>query len=285
MALFKRETWRRLGLLAGIVGVLALAGGIGGALFIYYGVYSVAATQQHTAPIFKLLDFAMRRSVRVRAARIEVPPLSDPAMIEMGLGCYRIYCIQCHGAPGVAPHAEGIGLMPLPASLAQTAHEWPAADLFWVTKHGVRMAGMPAWEFRMSDAALWSTVAFLKRLPSLSAAGYRELSAATAEGECPKDEQRVPGSIRERGTLLMRQYACITCHRIPGVVGPEVYVGPPLHGMGRRTYVAGVIPNTRENLARFIMDPQSVSPDTLMPDLRVSEAHAYDMAAYLETLE
>ncbi len=32
---------------------------------------------------------------------------------------------------------------------------------------------------------------------------------------------------------------------------------------------------------RWIMDPQSVDPKTLMPDLNVSRSEAEDMAAYL----
>ena len=45
---------------------------------------------------------------------------------------------------------------------AELWREWPAEWLYHVTKKGVRMTGMPAWEYRLADASLWSTVAFLK---------------------------------------------------------------------------------------------------------------------------
>jgi hypothetical protein len=44
------------------------------------------------------------------------------------------------------------------------------------------------------------------------------------------------------------------------------------------------LPNTPENAVRFILDPQGVSPGSAMPDLRVVEAEARDMVAYLYTL-
>lgn len=87
-----------------------------------------------------------------------------------------------------------------------------------------------------------------------------------------------------RGRLLLRQYGCGSCHRIPGVAGPRGDIGPPLAGVGRRAYLGGVLPNNPENLAAWIRSPQSFDPPTAMPDLRVLEPHARDMAAYLSEL-
>ena len=85
--------------------------------------------------------------------------------------------------------------------------------------------------------------------------------------------------------MAMQQYACTTCHLIPGMVGANAHVGPPLERIGGRKYLAGRLPNTPENMVRWIRDPKSVSPATLMPDLGVSEEHARDMVAYLYTLK
>jgi cytochrome c2 len=88
----------------------------------------------------------------------------------------------------------------------------------------------------------------------------------------------------DNGKLLLRQFGCGTCHRIPGVATANGTVGPPLEGVGRRAYLAGLLPNTRENMVRWIRSPRSVDPKTAMPDLQVTEAHARDMVAYLATL-
>lgn len=85
----------------------------------------------------------------------------------------------------------------------------------------------------------------------------------------------------ERGRLLLWQYGCGGCHQIPGVVGATGEVGPPLDGIERRVYLAGVLANTRANLARWIESPRQIDPPTAMPDLGVSADQARDMAAYL----
>lgn len=89
----------------------------------------------------------------------------------------------------------------------------------------------------------------------------------------------------ENGKVLLRQFACGTCHDIPGVAAAHGKVGPPLAGVARRVYLGGVAPNTPRNMAAFIRAPQEFDPRTAMPDLGVSEAHARDMVAYLYTLE
>jgi cytochrome c2 len=89
------------------------------------------------------------------------------------------------------------------------------------------------------------------------------------------------GGDPERGQLLLRQYGCSSCHDIPGVAGARGNVGPPLEGVARRAYLGGVLPNTPENMARWIRGPQRFDPLTPMPDMQVTEPHARDMVAYL----
>jgi hypothetical protein len=48
-------------------------------------------------------------------------------------------------------------------------------------KHGIRMTGMPAWGPTHSDAQLWDLVAFLARLPELTAEDYRRLAEGSAD--------------------------------------------------------------------------------------------------------
>lgn len=93
------------------------------------------------------------------------------------------------------------------------------------------------------------------------------------------------GGDPERGKLLLRQFACGSCHEIPGVAAAKGKVGPPLEGVATRVYLAGVLPNTPENMLGFIRAPQEAAPRTAMPDLGVTEEHARDMVAYLYTLE
>jgi cytochrome c1 len=84
-----------------------------------------------------------------------------------------------------------------------------------------------------------------------------------------------------RGRLLLQQYGCGACHQIPGVSGASGTIGPSLDRLGRRVYVAGVLPNSPSELARWIRAPDVVKPGTGMPNANVTEQDATDMVAYL----
>jgi mono/diheme cytochrome c family protein len=265
-----------------IVPALVLLAALGGIGFIYSGLYDISATDQHLAPTYYALQTTMRRSIERRAADIAVPPLGAPDQLERGLALYRAHCVQCHGAPGVAPEPFALGLTPLPTPLARSGKDRAPAELFWVVKNGIKMTGMPAWEFRLPDEDIWALTAFLKRLPLLSPAAYKALAApaplprvAPPEGE--PDEKR--------GRRAVEQYGCIGCHEIPGLVGPEARLGPPLAGIASRTMLGGVLPNSRENMALWLRAPQAFTPHSAMPILGVTERDARDMAAFLAGLK
>ena len=93
------------------------------------------------------------------------------------------------------------------------------------------------------------------------------------------------GGDAERGRHLISTYGCGTCHLVPGVPTAEGVVGPPLTGIGARVMLAGQLPNTPENMMRWIRDPQQVEAGTAMPDLQVGEQDARDIAAFLYTLQ
>jgi mono/diheme cytochrome c family protein/cytochrome c2 len=259
--------------------LLALAGATA---FVYSGLYDISATDQHLAPTYHAIRKAMQRSVARRAADIEVPPLGSPAQLERGLSLYRAHCVQCHGAPGVAPAPFALGLTPLPTPLARSGIDRTPAELFWVVKHGIKMTGMPAWEFRMPEEDLWAVVSFVKHLPLLSVPDYKALEAPPA---LPRVQEPGAQPSARRGREALKQYGCVGCHEIPGLVGPEARLGPPLAGIAARTMLGGVLPNSPENMARWLRAPQAFSPHSAMPTLGVTARDARDMAAHLATLK
>lgn len=97
--------------------------------------------------------------------------------------------------------------------------------------------------------------------------------------------QQVGGGEAQLGRELLSQYGCVGCHVVPGIRAEPAYVGPPLDHWGKRSYIAGALPNNEENLVRWILDPQEVEEGTAMPDVNVSREHAINMAAYLLSLE
>lgn len=122
---------------------------------------------------------------------------------------------------------------------------------------------------------------------SLSCRSCAALLCALALSGCGKSEEAAPkvaGGDPQQGRRLMAQYQCAACHAIPEVPGAHGNAGPPLDSFGRRSYIAGGIPNVPEELMRWLDNPQAMKPGSPMPDLGVSPAEARHMAAYLYTL-
>jgi cytochrome c len=88
----------------------------------------------------------------------------------------------------------------------------------------------------------------------------------------------------ERGRRLAERYHCGACHVIPGVPAARGRTAVSLAGFGRRSYIAGRLPNEPRLLERWLIDPAALVPGTAMPAMGVSPADARDMAAYLRSL-
>ena len=93
----------------------------------------------------------------------------------------------------------------------------------------------------------------------------------------------ITGGDPSRGEAMFIQYGCGSCHGLKHVRKATGTVGPPLDGIAIRTIIAGKLDNRPENLERWIRDPQHVTPGTAMPDLRVGQRDARDIAAFLYT--
>ena len=267
---------------------------LGAAIFVFDLSYDVSALRPHTRPVHAMLEKVMHHAVDVRSRGIEAPPSLSA---ERGAACYRDTCAQCHGGPGVAPGPIGMGMQPLPGPLVDAARRWELRHVYWITRNGIKMTGMPAWEYRLADDDLWAVSGFVQQLAQLSPADYAKQMESAQDIRCLESTRCVGAACVatqtvavddddwiNRAQIALGQYACTACHVIPGTVGPETHVGPPLAGLGARQLLGGRLPNTPQNLARWIRDPKAIDPATAMPDLSVSEEHATLMARYLATL-
>jgi cytochrome c1 len=87
-----------------------------------------------------------------------------------------------------------------------------------------------------------------------------------------------------RGRADVARLGCGSCHEIPGVTNARGRVGPILVRFAEQQVIAGRVPNTTDNLVRWLRDPQAISPGTLMPTLGLSDSTARDIAAFLYTV-
>ena len=136
---------------------LGALGALAGLGFLYSGIYSMGAYDEHTKPVYWALETLRERSIAVRSKDIAVPPLDDAQMLLSGGADYNDMCAGCHLKPGVKSSDMAMGLYPQPPNLAKGAAEHghdgddhgdaaaSAARQFWIIKHGLKMSGMPAW--------------------------------------------------------------------------------------------------------------------------------------------
>ena len=79
--------------------------------------------------------------------------------------------------------------------------------------------------------------------------------------------------------------SCVNCHRVRGTPARGTYAPDLTHLMTRQTLAAGIIPNTPENLRRWISAPQQVKPGCLMPAFGLNE-HDWELVTrYLLSLD
>jgi mono/diheme cytochrome c family protein len=170
-------------------------------------------------------------------------------------------CSGCHAAGGGA-----IG----PALIDD---EWiygsRPGNIFWTIVEG-RPQGMPAFGGRISEDQIWRLVTFVR-----SAAGLKDTETETV----PPEE-----SLVARGQAVFMGGPCAMCHAIRGTTALSK-VGPDLtHVASRTTLAAGTLPNTRGNLAGWILNPQNLKPGTKMPPTLLKSEDLHALLAYLETL-
>jgi mono/diheme cytochrome c family protein len=107
-----------------------------------------------------------------------IPPTS--ANLTEGARQYEEHCALCHGgAKAKISRLQNQFSPPVPQLINRIPHD-PPAWIFWVTKHGVRMTGMPAWTGILSDDDIWKIVAFIKnsgKLPPETRAAWQAVAS------------------------------------------------------------------------------------------------------------
>ena len=86
------------------------------------------------------------------------------------------------------------------------------------------------------------------------------------------------------GAHIFANSPCTVCHHVEGL--SRGYIGPDLSHFGSRTTMAGgTMPNTPENVAQWITNPDHLKPGAQMPPLGLHGRDLDDLVAYLESLK
>jgi cytochrome c553 len=199
-------SWKKLAIALAILPFVVM-------LAAWIGFFNVGASSGHWKITEWFLHFAMRSAVRTYALAVEVPAALPRHAIQPAAGHFARGCAICHGAPGEPRSPVVERMLPQPPDLAGTVGEWTDAQLFRIVKHGVRFTGMPAWPTQERDDEVWAMVAFLRELPSMDEATYRDL----AYGE------KLAPPADAAGTLRQVLADCARCHGEDGLGrGPAI---------------------------------------------------------------
>ena len=214
--------WRRLVKRAGaIVGV----GLVAGALFVWSGVYNVAASSDHWAVTTWLLERVRVYSVRTWSSFVDKPPpLDDAGLVALGAGHFEGGCVPCHGRPGEPVNAIVDAMLPPPPPLDEVLAGKEAKEIFWIVKHGLKYTAMPAWPAQEREDEVWALTAFLLQLPDLAPSRYRELSGAARVARNPPAAEDLAESSE---AVALTQ--CVRCHG-DGTTTPLSDLVPRLDG-------------------------------------------------------
>ena len=158
-----------------LIGVLAIVGAIGAAVYFLGGFYSVAGSQEDPAVVKWVLVQTRSASIARHAHDAAPAGFNDQAKVQAGAREFAEHgCANCHGAPGVKWAKFSEGLHPDPPDLKDVVNDLSPSELFWVIKNGINMTGMPGFAAAgAKDDDIWQIVAFLTKLPSVSEADYK----------------------------------------------------------------------------------------------------------------
>jgi mono/diheme cytochrome c family protein len=158
-----------------VIGVLAIVGAVGAAIYFFGGYYSVAGTAQEPGVVAWALAYVREASINRHAADNSPISLDDPAVVQAGARAFTARgCPTCHGGPGVGWAKFSEGLNPDPPDLKELAAKKDPSQLFWVVKNGIKMTGMPSFgRVGTPDQEIWTIIAFVKKLPTISDADFK----------------------------------------------------------------------------------------------------------------
>ena len=100
--------------------------------------------------------------VDAHASKQENPFQPNMENIMDGSMVYDKHCALCHGSlkEPTSPMKTKF-YPPVPQLMSHTPDD-PDANLFYVTKYGVKLSGMPGWDGVLTDDDIWKAVLFVK---------------------------------------------------------------------------------------------------------------------------
>lgn len=164
-------------------------------LFINRGWIPVGADNQPGTMERRLAHMATNAYVARNAPHQDNPVQPTTAALAEGARLYEKHCSVCHGGAAQKISPLRYKFSPPVPQLVNRVPKDPDGEFWWITKHGIRLTGMPAWDGILSDDQIWTVVGFLKRsdkLPSEAMAAWKEAAGGGAPKPAPSVAAATP---------------------------------------------------------------------------------------------
>jgi cytochrome c oxidase subunit II len=260
----------------------------------------IAWTAAPTLVVFVMALVITRSLWEVNANPSKPPPDSKPVRVTViGHQWWWEYVYDADGATGNGFITANE--LHIPASNFAVANErrpvyltLQSADVchsFWVPRLAGKTDLLPGRTNTMwfeTDQKAW----FLGQCAEFCGAQHAKM-LLRVKVEAPEDfsrwvkDQQIPAvddPAVAKGKKKFLEQSCVNCHRIRGTSAAGSYAPDLTHLMSRETLASGILPNTRDNLRKWIADPQVIKPGCLMAAFGLSEADLNDIVDYLATL-
>jgi len=162
-----------------------------------FGLYPIGADNPPGSIERTIAGRAMDRYAEKHKPAGDNPVQVGSDSLMAGAKEYEEHCAFCHGGAKarISPMRDQFN-PPAPQLINRIPHD-DDAWLFWVTKHGVRMTGMPAWDRILSDDEMWKVIAFIKhsdKLPPDVQSAWQRMAATPGEMEehTPEQHEHAP---------------------------------------------------------------------------------------------
>jgi mono/diheme cytochrome c family protein len=150
---------------------------VGGIFVAKQGYISVEADQPLPAFEKKFAMWAVDASADRHAPNQKNPMQPADENLVEGAKIYLNHCAGCHGLPSNPDSQFGRSFFPPVPQFFKDAPDMPDNQNFYITQHGIRWTGMPAWSKTLNEQQIWTVVTFLSRIEKLPPAALKVLEA------------------------------------------------------------------------------------------------------------
>jgi len=123
----------------------------------------VAESRLERAVAMPALDASLDR----HASDARNPVEATDGNLIAGMKIYQTNCAGCHGDIHQRHAAFGDEFYPRVPQFMEDAPDMPENQNFYITQHGIRLSGMPAWNGLLNEQELWQVTTFLSHMNKL----------------------------------------------------------------------------------------------------------------------